>query len=79
MQTQPVFVEEWSDEQGSYVPTTELIGYRTVSDRGDILGFGDTREIAVENARRSMWRVDKCDGLVPLQKLLERCIMAIQR
>ena len=57
MQIIPVFAEEWSDDAGAYVPTSEILGYRAVARDGRAVGWGDTREEAIECVLRIMWRI----------------------
>lgn len=40
----------WDEAQGAYVETAELLGYKAVDWLGQIIAFGESRELAYENA-----------------------------
>ena len=54
MNIEPVYRVVWSDAQGAYVETGELLGYKAVDWLGQILAFGESREMAYENALEVM-------------------------
>lgn len=55
---QKLFREEWSDEEGDYLPTDQIIAYRAWSDDGKCFGYGETAQEAEDCLRRILWRVD---------------------
>lgn len=76
MQIQTVYAEEWDDGSLTYVPTEEVLGYRALTDTGVLIGYGTTRDSALECARRAMWRTEIGEGLVPISIVLARCMMS---
>ena len=48
---EPVYDENWDDVREEVISTDTVIGYRVVSDRGQVLGQGETREEALERAQ----------------------------
>lgn len=50
---EPVWRQVWSDE--GYVDTGELIGYRAVDERGQVLAYGETPSEALENGLEILW------------------------
>lgn len=48
---EPVYDEYWDDVRDEFISTDTLVGYRVVSERGVILGEGETREEALERAQ----------------------------
>lgn len=55
MKIEPVFYAYWSDEADEMIETSDLIGYRVVSNTGAILGFGETRSEAVSLAQEALY------------------------
>jgi hypothetical protein len=52
----PFYFEEWSEEEG-YMPTQHIEGYRVLSNEGEVLGWGDTQQEALEAAHKALWRL----------------------
>jgi hypothetical protein len=47
---EPLYRVVWDDTQGTYIETVELLGYKAVDWLGQIIAFGESREMAYENA-----------------------------
>ncbi len=75
MQITTVYAEDWDDDHMAYVPTEEVLGYRALTDAGVLIGYGDTRDSALECARRAMWRTEIGEGLVPISKIIRTCMI----
>lgn len=56
MTIEPVWRQIWSEE--GYVDTGELIGYRAVNERGQVLAYGESPQEAAESALEAQWLFD---------------------
>ena len=54
MEIYPIYATVWQEDAG-YVETGELLGYKAVSARGEVLAFGESRNEAIENALEVQW------------------------
>lgn len=58
---EPVYAQRWHEEEG-YVSTGEIIGYAAMSG-GQVQAYGETPDMAVENALEAQWGVSsRSDG-----------------
>lgn len=54
MYIEPVWRQIWSEEEG-YIDSSELIGYKAVDERGQVLAYGETPGEAMENGLEAQW------------------------
>ncbi len=46
---------EWSEAEGMYISTHELLGYKVIGTDGKVLGYGETKSDAIEAAYEALW------------------------
>ena len=51
MTIEPITAKVWSEREGEYVDTYELVGYEVWGDDGTLIGKGETRNEALCAAR----------------------------
>jgi len=49
----------WSDAEGTYESTGELIGYQCVGADGRVLGYGEDPESALQAGYEAVWSLEK--------------------
>ena len=52
---EPVWRMEWSEAEGMYISTHELLGYKVIGTDGKVLGYGETKSDAIEAAYEALW------------------------
>lgn len=46
---------DWSESQGEFVSTGEVLGYEALGPSGKVLGRGETVADAIEEALKATW------------------------